>query len=180
MTLTIDRLRDELAEARETNRRLNRRVQEQDRRIAQDWHILDSAAPKPTAEDTVSGSKWSFSRAYLRVFKDRADLRTRLEAAEAEVARLAMFALETERRSTETAGADEGWQPIETAPKDGTHILAYCDRMKEVGEVMWSTSFGRWGATWVIAGFNQPWASRPTHWRPLPAPPQPAVQGRTK
>ena len=98
----------------------------------------------------------------------------------AEAARKAEVTLETERRSAETAGADEGWQPIETAPKDGTHILAYCDRMKEVGEVKWSTSFGRWGATWVMAGFNQPWASRPTHWRPLPAPPQPAVQGNQK
>ncbi len=66
----------------------------------------------------------------------------------------------------------DGWLPIESAPKDGTHILVYCSRMKEVGEARWhSESFGGRGPTWVIAGFNQAWASEPTHWRPLPLPP---------
>jgi hypothetical protein len=60
-----------------------------------------------------------------------------------------------------------GWQPIETAPRDGTWVIG-------------ATDFGvvplRWGLSWN----DQHWANgcvvyRPTHWRPLPPSPDPAA-----
>lgn len=53
------------------------------------------------------------------------------------------------------------WQPIETAPKDGTGVLTtqgnypedlFCDR--------WDVKHQRWG-----------YDAKPTHWMPLPPPP---------
>ncbi len=66
------------------------------------------------------------------------------------------------------------WQPIETAPKDGTPILAYRgDHYKSFGHVQvtyWRTAAHKvgyigWGE------FNQRWWP-PTHWMPLPEPPR--------
>lgn len=84
--------------------------------------------------------------------------------------------------SAEIAGAlrdAEGWQPIETAPRDGSRILAM---------IRWSWSDGTdgeaqdviyWyagGKFWVcgtpmnyVQGLDE--GVEPTHWRPLPAPP---------
>ena len=51
------------------------------------------------------------------------------------------------------------WQPIETAPKDGTRVLVVED-----GEyhVAW------WRQGWTRAGDDYDIAMEPTHWQPLP------------
>lgn len=62
------------------------------------------------------------------------------------------------------------WQPIETAPKDGTEILAY--RKRDVKSCRWK------GDCWGGDGWTYPPAEgmlgehAPTHWKPLPAPPE--------
>lgn len=70
------------------------------------------------------------------------------------------------------------WQPIETAPKDGTWVLLFVERY---GAKYWLA--GHWfsgsdgSCGWVSASFyaephvNWTTCSDPTHWMPLPDPP---------
>jgi len=64
------------------------------------------------------------------------------------------------------------WQPIETAPKDGTEILAYYGQEGR-GQILilaWDENW--WGpgnGDWVLNGEKD--YATPTHWMPLPAPP---------
>jgi hypothetical protein len=71
------------------------------------------------------------------------------------------------------------WQPIETAPKDGTAILAYGLCLADVG-----SSFGPKTAvvihdpnggdySWRLDGGGPyPTGMKATHWMPLPIPPK--------
>lgn len=64
------------------------------------------------------------------------------------------------------------WQPIDTAPKDGTRILVYSQSL------YWLVAFfggdhdrpghlSQWRSAW-----DAEWLARtPTHWMPLPDPP---------
>ena len=61
------------------------------------------------------------------------------------------------------------WQPIETAPKDGTAVLGY-----HSGK-MTTVYFEFWGGPWKLVApgscaEEDDW--EPTHWMPLPSPPQ--------
>lgn len=63
------------------------------------------------------------------------------------------------------------WQPIETAPKDGTPVLVY--------DANWCGNMGPrvtpagW-APYTDGGGYWPGVTEPTHWQPLPAPPEAA------
>ena len=76
-----------------------------------------------------------------------------------------------------------GWQPIETAPKDGTLVDLFVDGHRETDccwhRLDWEIAYLHWPADsmgWAT------WSERdgeygriepaPTHWQPLPAPPQ--------
>jgi hypothetical protein len=67
------------------------------------------------------------------------------------------------------------WQAIETAPKDGTSILLY-DPVGDWTDETRTMDIGHWGlwgwgeSTWLMNG-GDGWG-KPTHWQPLPAPPQ--------
>jgi hypothetical protein len=78
------------------------------------------------------------------------------------------------------------WQPIDTAPKDGTKILAYhkCDYLYSTGErkTFECIEIVRWGEVmqwdnpedeydWMT-GSNFDEQINPTHWMPLPKPPK--------
>ena len=61
------------------------------------------------------------------------------------------------------------WQPIETAPKDGTKFLAYEGGAENKHyECWWQDDFSNW------SGWQDWWDSEPepTHWMPLPEPPK--------
>lgn len=65
------------------------------------------------------------------------------------------------------------WQPIETAPKDGTAFLAFepseDDDPPRIGVCYISTSGDL--IENVSAGFADDYSFAPTHWMPLPEPP---------
>lgn len=54
-----------------------------------------------------------------------------------------------------------GWQAIETAPKDGTRILAW--RSGDIFIARWHKMLDAW--------CDEKEVLRPTHWVPLPEPP---------
>ena len=70
---------------------------------------------------------------------------------------------------------EQGWRPIETAPRDGRTVLAYFPAQaghaarQDVIAVYWTGwGGGRWETAWSGAKLN----AKPSHWMPLPDPPQ--------
>lgn len=66
------------------------------------------------------------------------------------------------------------WKPIETAPKDGTAVLAY----QPVGAMNWVVAPMYWpahGQEWLLVAYhemNTEFSMHPTHWMELPEPPK--------
>lgn len=62
---------------------------------------------------------------------------------------------------------EQGWQDIATAPNDGTHIMLFRPEIQFIGY------YGGSNSGWRINAQGQPslWPL-PTHWMPLPAPPE--------
>jgi hypothetical protein len=60
------------------------------------------------------------------------------------------------------------WQPIETAPKDGTPVLGYRDG--DMATVEWRASWGEWVLV-VPRAYAEDDEWKPSHWMPLPDPP---------
>lgn len=63
------------------------------------------------------------------------------------------------------------WRDIDTAPKDGTHILGFNNR-GNYSIIFWDTFFGNgWGIPFTSVGPHPFWngacGSVPTHWMPL-------------
>jgi len=65
------------------------------------------------------------------------------------------------------------WQPIETAPKDGTVIL-----IAEFTRPVWSVVSAKWCKEWHEPSWDtiskHCLYNNPTHWMPLPPPPAPS------
>lgn len=80
------------------------------------------------------------------------------------------------REENERLKADAGlseWQPIETAPKDGTDILVMTGETMHV--VRWINIHGDFDYWAVDDNKHGPFTLRgkaPTHWMPLPEPPK--------
>ena len=70
------------------------------------------------------------------------------------------------------------WQPIETAPKDGTHIIGLfdgwsdeCVRVTWYNKKSYSKLFGKITIKRLKGWQNGLNKVKPTHWMPLPKPP---------
>jgi hypothetical protein len=94
---------------------------------------------------------------------------------------------------TPSADVGDGWQPIGTAPKDGTPILLASPVGNEtrISVGFWDAEFAlgwdeaaersSWRSAWTdgtVASFSYEEYTElhPTHWRPLPDPPALAAQ----
>lgn len=64
------------------------------------------------------------------------------------------------------------WQPIETAPKNGTHVLLY-HKGGSIASGRWGKPFHMWLSSYrpsdTECDLETP---QPTHWMPLPPPPK--------
>ena len=68
----------------------------------------------------------------------------------------------------------QGWQPIESAPKDGTWVILYdAEQYHPVHVRNWRTAEtnGRLISGWWDEYSQYRPSFRPTHWKPLPHPP---------
>jgi hypothetical protein len=76
------------------------------------------------------------------------------------------------------AGVLPQWRPIETAPKDGTHVLAFWPSIYDAENATQSESW--FGPRWSDLNAECVWQTAyeygdeltPTHWMPLPETPQ--------
>ena len=80
--------------------------------------------------------------------------------------------LERDKEMSKRCEPPEGWQPIETAPRDGTQVLVYA-------RVLHPEKWGIYLDPKICAASYHPDAGwcvcevrDATHWRPLPAPPE--------
>jgi hypothetical protein len=64
------------------------------------------------------------------------------------------------------AGAPAAWQPIETAPRDGSQIIAVISRVY-VSVVRWNDEYEQWEDGEDLLDFYDI-----TNWMPLPSPPE--------
>lgn len=72
---------------------------------------------------------------------------------------------------TVPVGNPSGWQPIETAPRDGTNVLI-CDAHDRdvVAAAYWSSGRKQWHVLWNAENFEENFTA--THWMLLPEPPK--------
>lgn len=77
--------------------------------------------------------------------------------------------------------AKNDWQPISTAPKDGTqirlYIPAFVEGDKSLGYAAPGQREGFWAGSlkhgrWVTPGTMSTEGIHPSHWMPLPSPPE--------
>lgn len=62
------------------------------------------------------------------------------------------------------------WQPIETAPKDGTSIIG-CEKDRSVSEIFFDKQTGFWTYLWMDSdGDSRSDVFSPICWMPLPEP----------
>ena len=99
--------------------------------------------------------------------KELADLRTRIAELED---RLEKSALVNGRllEDIDNLETTTTWQPIKTAPKDGTEIRLL-GRIKKEYIGHWDKEFSVWSVRPHSEGF---FVIMPTHWMPLPKPPE--------
>ena len=67
------------------------------------------------------------------------------------------------------------WQPIETAPKDGTEVFLWTEEKPNIVVAYWDTyeGSGWWRFSESVLSDIAGEVENATHWMPLPEPPKP-------
>jgi hypothetical protein len=105
-----------------------------------------------------------------------------LEKACAEWAEVSQSNYQRAKSAEAKLAQAQTWQPIETAPKDGTTFFAYWpDHLGNGSDCVVTTWFGPWatGISELVFQTAFEWgdeSSNPTHWMPHAAPPAPPTQ----
>lgn len=123
------------------------------------WRLLEEGEPLMEGDSFKSphAKLWLDFRARSKDFRNDRQFahtwpwRRRVEAGKAEVA-------EKDRG---------GWLPIETAPRDGTVILAMLTDSDIPQSVLYQKGWRIHWDGYYLSGYDGP-----THWQPLPKPPQ--------
>jgi len=63
--------------------------------------------------------------------------------------------------------AKDAWQPIETAPNDGTRVIVWHEHFTAPCSARYYSPSSEWMMYYGGSSFKR----QPTHWMPLPAPP---------
>ena len=71
-------------------------------------------------------------------------------------------------RALQAPAIPAGWLPIESAPKDGSWFIAI-SKWGRIRMVRWA-DYG--GDRYPINDEDRMWDTQPTHWQPLPPPPE--------
>lgn len=85
----------------------------------------------------------------------------------------AAHAMDDARDRIEALMAERQWQPIETAPKDGTDIIVLLTHMERprAWTGRWHKGLKRWSIDHGMQRYQPAEMAYPTHWMPLPQPP---------
>lgn len=74
--------------------------------------------------------------------------------------------------SSKTEPSDNGWRPIETAPKDGKPILVWWPEQYHYPFVCFWADKWSYGLGWKWMGWGDVLKGQPECWMPLPQPPK--------
>jgi hypothetical protein len=130
-------------------------------------------APTPEAARQVSDAMVEAAAAALMTYQ--AERQRAVE--QSELARPFTWT-DAARAALTAALSQDGWQPIETAPRDGTPILGYRAGIPvktRIAVIAWLPEEWRLGDSWSGSALGLT-MQFPTHWRPLPAPPLPTQE----
>lgn len=95
------------------------------------------------------------------------------------VAAVSRVVQEADAPTFTAADLERAWQPIETAPRDGTAILSAGGGLEQVDICAYNARIGGWscGSCTLDDTDQEPEGyNRPTHWMPLPPPPADLAQ----
>ncbi len=117
------------------------------------WLLACLAVPPPPVEDR-------------HPLQQLLDEQQALGPADAKVLYDNLWALYDGQPVEDTRSLTPAWQPIATAPKDGTQVLLFWKG--NIAQAAWVSDW----AWWEVSGWRENLiVARPTHWMPLPAAP---------
>jgi hypothetical protein len=135
---------------------------------------IDSTVSVIDSERKVIGMDLASSEDVCMVsmpYSEFSSMKIRIEELEAKVKRLTSRGIEDMRNEIEQLRAKNQWQPIETAPKDGTQVLLWWPYWCVDTPIVGSYNFDHdeWDSMSAISIVDSP---PPTKWMPLPEPPK--------